>query len=235
MRQHRPKRSSFCAALAAALAFVVFSLYEAYHLAHSVNEALLHLSEIFRRGIPLATLIAAGLVTACVSGLVWFHIDELATCWMRISGHLKIRLSVLGNICGAIFLAGVLVLLLIALPHNEDSPGTKKQEEVSRLPDKQPYTPQATLPADPLDESRMPEPTLPTPMPVAPTPKPRMADRDVCNLFEDPTDAEWNACVLFNRRHPKLKGTGGPVCIMVRGRIECLPWPTPLPRPRPPL
>lgn len=245
MRQRSAERqglraSGFTAAVAM-LAFMLVLLFETFHIAHSVNDALLNTDEIFRRAIPLATLIAAVLFAVLVGGLIWFHINELESCWKKISGHLKNRLPVWRYVVGTSVVVGLFILALALLPEGGDA---KKPQIALREPVEQPKKPKQPLPTvDPPNESSPPEPsvaepTLPKSMLVLPMPRPRMADRDVCDLFDDPTDAELNACTANVLKHPNRRGTGGPICVMIRAgkrwRTQCLPWPPPLPRARPP-
>ena len=210
-------------AACALFAFAVVSLSEAVHVAHDVNDALLNYGQIFRRPVPVGTLIASALFAALLGGLIWFHADRLETFWNRVSRWPNIPLPVLRYVAGAVCLAG---LPAIALQLTSDV----KQQQISQ--------PAPTLRQDPPTVDQVPDEAAPPTTPTQQSRQPmqdRMAGRHVCDLFEDPTDAEWNACLLYNQNHPGLRGTGGPTCIMVNGQIKCLTEPAPIRRPRPPL
>ena len=248
VRRRSPGSSGAAAVVVIALAsavlsFVVVLLYEAFHIAHSVNEALLNASEIFHKSIPLGTIIAGALFGALVGGGIWFHSEGLAKCWQRISANLQRAWPVLRPLFATVAVVVVVAIGLLFFPKSGDTQQQKQRTAFSE-PSKRTQESRQPLSVDPPMrdlpppqrnlEGRLAEPTLPEWTPLIPIMRPRMAGRNVCDLFENPTDAEWNACELDNARHPKRIGTGGPVCVMIHGQVRCLQWP-PKPKARPPL
>jgi hypothetical protein len=229
MSRRKPRRSkfrSYTPAIMAAIAlfaFGVVTLAELFHVAHGVNDALLDFAELFRQAVPLGTLLTSGFAFVFLIGLIWFHHDDLTTCWKRVSKQLPT--PVLRNVAGALVFAGMLAV------------GLRIQAPLETKPAKSPQTTGEktygqVLPAAQDQNGKQPDEPAPSTLPVSHL---RMTGRDVCDLFEDPTDAEWNACELHNRTHPDLPGKGGPVCIMIDGRISCLREALPPHRPGPPL
>lgn len=226
----------------ALLAFVLDLLHAAFQIAHSVNDALLNFGEIFRQAIPLGTIIAAVLFATLVGGVFWFHAGEVENCWKNISesrlfSYLKNNRPLPRYFLGAISLAILVIAVFIFLPRE---PTTTPASQPFKISHEQRQPPSVVDPPEenPADDPPLAGPTSPRSISIIPRPRPRMAGRDVCDLLEDPTDAELTACTADILKHPYRKGTGGPICIAIKVarqlRIECMPWP-PLPRNRPPL
>jgi hypothetical protein len=230
----------------ALLAFAFDLLHTAFQMAHSVNDALLNFGEIFQKTIPLETIIAGAFFAALVGGVFWFHADDVENCCKKISQsrlfrYLKNDHPILRYFLGAMSMATLLIAVFIFLPHRSGTqPTTTPASQPFEISHEQNQLPAVVDPPgeSPDHDPPLADPTLPKSIPVIPPPRPRMAGRNVCDLLEDPTNAELTACTRDILKHPYRKGTGGPICIMIKVgkqfRVECLPWP-PLPRRRPPL
>lgn len=221
-----------------AIAVALLLLYEAFEFTRWVNDFLLAASEVFHKSVQLATLITVPLFAFLVVGIAWHYYAWFRNCWCKIRRHVKKALPILRHVTGAIILVAMFITMLNSLPYGGGIREAKNQQTFRRQPVEQPKPPEQPQSFSPQTERPEPPdatPTLPTLKLLLPVPRPRMAGRDVCDLFDDPTDAEWNACQLNLRRHPRHRGTGGPLCIMIHGRIKCLIWPPPIPKRRPPL
>jgi hypothetical protein len=222
------------ASVIALLAFVIVSLCEIIHVAYSVHEALLDADEIFRKNISVGAFIAIAFVILLLRG--WF--ESLETYWKTMSKRLrwsktswplslKTRLYLWRLAVGTVCIASLFIVTLFNLPLRVDIHIAGREPTTSRGLVEQPHEPRR-LPTAAQSEA---PPHVPSHEPTQAGPRMASGD-DVCNLFENFTDAEWKKCMRDILTHPNRTGTGGPVCTMVRGR--CLPWP-PLPPRRPPL
>jgi hypothetical protein len=254
--RHNVSRASRIRAAVVVLALVLvvstvalFMFHHAIQFMDWVAGGLLSASAIFRKPIQLGTVIAGGSLILLLGGLASLDSHWYLKCWQSILKQLKIALPVLRYIVGATVVIGASLLVLAFLPQSGDTEGIEKQQNalmqpVDKLPEQQESRleqlrePQMLPPTYYIESQNLTaplaNPTLPKVSSIIPPQRPRMAGRNVCDLVEDPTDAEWNACQLDNRKHPNRTGTGGPLCIMIDRQIRCL-LPSPLPRPRPPL